>query len=433
MRYDDDYREALHRLSVVDDSDWAMSRRQILKAALAAGGASVALGAGVGLGGGAADATTVGGNLLLIQLAGGNDGFDMLPPTKGKLAQLYQAYRGEIAITNAIPARISGGMASGFGFNPAMPYVASRYKAGRVAVVRGVGYPNASLSHFEAIGVWMVGSGATGPATAGGWIGRWLDTFVKPGLVDAVQIGSSVPLHMQGTTRKASSIDVWEPDFGTSTDDSEQLMYNAIRGYAAQTNARGPLADRFAGATKSMMSINQSVKPLYTTPTALPGEDIVAKLTLAARIFNAGLGVRVISTIQGDYDHHSGEPAKHAETLKALDDGLRAFFTSLKPAMRNRTTVMTFSEFGRKAHSNDSQGTDHGRASHLLVMGEKVRGGMVGNHPKLDGLDTWDDAEPTVDFRSVYSAVVKNWLKGNPATVVGGSFPKLSLFRSGPS
>ena len=105
---------------------------------------------------------------------------------------------------------------------------------------------------------------------------------------------------MVGTTRKASSIDIWEPDFGTSTDFSEQLMYSAVRGYASQPNARGALADKFASATKSMMAINTSVKPLYSTPSALPEDDIVARLTLAARIFNAGLGVRVISVIRSD-------------------------------------------------------------------------------------------------------------------------------------
>ena len=151
MRYDDDYAEAMHRLSVVDDSDDALSRRQVLKTALAAGSAvGLGLGGALTVGGGSAHAAAK-GNLLLIQLGGGNDGFNTLPPMTGQAGSLYRSFRGEIAIPNPITARLNGGRASGFGFHPSLSYVASRYKAGRVAVVRGVGYPNSSLSHFESI------------------------------------------------------------------------------------------------------------------------------------------------------------------------------------------------------------------------------------------------------------------------------------------
>lgn len=427
----DDYAEAMHRLSVVDDTDAGFSRRALLKAALATGtAAGLGLGVGSTLGGGAAHAAAK-GNLVLVQLGGGNDGFNTLVPMTGKLGTLYRAYRGEIAVPDPIVARLGSGRASGFGFHPSLSYLASRYKAGRVAVVRGVGYPNSSLSHFEAILTWMAGASTSGPPTSG-WIGRWLDTFATPGLIDAVQIGSSVPLHMVGSTRKASSIDVWEPDFGTNSDPSEQLMYDALRGYASAANARGALADKMVTATSSMMTINQQVKPLYSTPTALPGSDIVAKLTLAARIFNTGLGVRVISTGQGDYDQHDNQPWTHADNLRALDQGIEAFFTSLKPSLRKRTVLMTFSEFGRKPHANDSRGTDHGRPSVLFVVGERVQGGMFGAHPSLDGLQVWDDAVPTVDFRSVYSAVLKTWLKADPVKIIGKSYARPSIFRGGP-
>ena len=210
-------------------------------------------------------------------------------------------------------------------------------------------------------------------------------------------------------------------------------MYQALKTYTSVPSALGPLADRLAGATKTMLAVNETVKPMYTTPTPISGGGIDAQLTLAARLFNAHLGVRVISTAQGDYDTHADEPGRQGGNLKDLDGALRIFFTTLKPAVRARTVVMTFSEFGRKAHANDSAGTDHGRASNMLVIGERVRGGMYGAHPSFEGLDTWDDAEPTVDFRSVYTSILKTWLGANPVAVIGGSFPRLSLFRTGPA
>ena len=131
---DDDVREAMARLSIVDDTDEGWSRRQVLLAALA--GSAAAVGGASTLGGVEAHAAGSRGNLLIIQLAGGNDAFNMVPPTVGTLAGQYRQARGSLAITDALPARVGRARASSFGFHPSMPFVASQYSAGRVAVVR---------------------------------------------------------------------------------------------------------------------------------------------------------------------------------------------------------------------------------------------------------------------------------------------------------
>lgn len=426
----DDVREAMARLCVVDDTDEGWSRRQVLAAALA-GGAAAVLAGNTALGTRAAEAASVGGNLVLIQLAGGNDAFNMLPPTTGTLATQYRGARGDLAITNALPARIGRGRPSGFGFHPAMPFVASQYRAGRVAVVRGVGYPNHSRSHFDAIATWMTGT-TRGGMSSGGWVGRWLDTLPLPAITDSVQIGYSIPPHMVGLTRKADSLDVWEPGFGTSDDDSTQRALTTLDSFAASAESSGALAVRFAHTMSNTVALNRTVAPLYRQTPALDGEGIEQRLVLAARLLNAGLGIRVISTVHGDFDHHAGELGAHADVLGALDRGLQRFFSTLSPAMARRTTVMTFSEFGRKVHTNDSRGTDHGRAGHLLVLGSRVRGGMFGTHPSLTRLGDWDDPDPTVDFRSVYASVLRNWLRANPRNILGATYPTLNLFRAAP-
>jgi uncharacterized protein (DUF1501 family) len=307
-----------------------------------------------------------------------------------------------------------------------------RARAGKLAIVHGVGYPNPSLSHFDSIATWMYGSGAGGVPNTG-WIGRWLDSF-NGDVFDAVNVGSSVPLHLVGATRKASTVGTSAPDFGASASSWDQRLYGGLNAMAAAPNGRGALAAKITGATSSMMRINKTIKPLYASPTVIDGawNDLTAKLRIAARLFNAGLGVRVVSVTQGDYDQHDDELGTHGQNLANLDGALRAFFGELSPALAHRTTAMTFSEFGRKAHANGSRGTDHGTASSMLLVGERVNGGFHGTHPSLDNLDQWDDLAFTMDFRSVYATVLGTWLGADPKAVLGSNFGALPLFSIGP-
>ena len=71
-----------------------------------------------------------------------------------------------------------------------MSGMAGLWTAGRLAVVRGVGYPHPDHSHFRSMDIWQTAS-PDSPITTG-WIGRWLDaTGDDP--VRAVNIGSVVP------------------------------------------------------------------------------------------------------------------------------------------------------------------------------------------------------------------------------------------------
>jgi uncharacterized protein (DUF1501 family) len=361
-----------------------------------------------------------------VQLAGGNDGLNTVVPMDGTLGDRYRAYRGSLAIPNALS------LGSGLGLHPNLGYLMERARAGKLAIVQGVGYPNPSLSHFDSIATWMCGSGGGGVPTTG-WIGRWLDS-VSGDVFDAVSVGSSVPLHLVGATRKASTVGTSPPSFGASTSSWDQRLYGGLDALAAAPNGRGALAGKISGSTSSMLRINRTVKPLYSSAPAIdaPWNDLTAKMRIAARLFNAGLGVRVVSVTQGDYDQHDDELGTHAMNLAALDTALRAFFTELDPGLARSTVAMTFSEFGRKAHANGSRGTDHGTASPLLVVGEQVNGGFHGAHPSLDNLDQWDDLGFTVDFRSVYATVLSGWLGADADSILNGSFGALPLFATGP-
>lgn len=472
---DHEFADAMRRLSVADDGPTALSRRQFLVRAMAATGGLTAAGMLGRMGTAHAQAvegapappeavnpgspsptapelvtptellptepqtaSVIGeavlppGQLLIIQLGGGNDGLNTLVPMAGALGTDYRAYRGQVAITNPIALNDPlSGAATGFGLHPNLPYLAQLYAQGQVSIVRGVGYAGSTLSHFDTTATWMAGTAAGGPPTTG-WLGRWLDTFPTPGPFDAIQIGSSIPLHLVGATRKASSLPSHEPYFGTSGDASDQLAYRQLAAASSAPSSRGPLADRMNAAFAGAMRINSTALPLYSQPAPLGSSDLVGGLKLAARLFNANLGVRIVSAQQHDYDQHDEELGTHADRLSVLNAALAAFFAELSPAQASRTTVMTFSEFGRKPWANASRGTDHGKASCLFVIGPGAAGGMVGVHPSLTGLGQWDDMEATTDFRQVYASILQTWLGANPTSILGGAYNPVPIFRSGP-
>jgi uncharacterized protein (DUF1501 family) len=88
--------------------------------------------------------------------------------------------------------------------------------------------------------------------------------------------------------------------------------------------------------------------------------------------------------------------------------------------------VMTFSEFGRRVQQNASNGTDHGAAAPMIVLGAKIQQGLVTQHPSLSDLDQ-GDLKHVADFRSVYASVLQNWLETPSKPVLGDQFDLLPI------
>jgi uncharacterized protein (DUF1501 family) len=161
-----------------------------------------------------------------------------------------------------------------------------------------------------------------------------------------------------------------------------------------------------------------------------PATALAGRLRVIARLLKGGVGTRVFYTAQGSYDTHYTQLQLHANLLFELSGALKAFLDDLAAArLADRVLVLCFSEFGRRAAENGSQGTDHGTAGPVFLAGPGVRAGLVGEAPKL--LDLQDgDLKMSVDFRRVYATVLEDWLglPGKPA--LGADFGKLPLLRS---
>jgi len=427
-------RDALRHLSVpADTTKKGLSRRRFLQAAaLGAGGimAGPSLGGFGGLVPGFEDhlaaASPLGpteGVLVVITMGGGNDALNTVVPY-GQPS--YYTKRGSLALA----AGQTLSLASGVGLNPNLAKLKARYNAGKVAIVQGVGVmEQANFSHFESMGYWMNGWAGGGPPSTG-WLGRWLDGLATTNPFAAVSIGSSVPLHLVGATRKALSLSTGGPPFGGVPDPSWDLLYKGIGDYAAASTGMGPLGDMVAGNGQELIQTSAQANKLYGWP--LPKASLTAKLNLAARLINANLGVRVIGITQGDFDSHSNQPNMHPNRMLELDAAIEEFFVKVGSAYSGRAAMLVYSEFGRYPVRNNSNGFDHGWAGNAFVVGDRVAGGLLGT--TLDTANTLGNGhiQPTVDFRTMYGGIVNQWLAGDATALLGTSATPLSLFSSGP-
>src|SRR5256886_7071298 len=108
--------------------------------------------------------------LIVVQMAGGNDGLNTVVPFGDSL---YHQMRPTLAITDARVLPLD----TRLGLHPNLAPLKSLWDSGHLAIVEGVGYPNQSLSHFQAMDIWQTldlsGNGSEG------WLGK-----LVAGLVD---------------------------------------------------------------------------------------------------------------------------------------------------------------------------------------------------------------------------------------------------------
>lgn len=362
------------------------------------------------------------GIIVVLGMYGGNDGANtVVPLTDGH----YIDQRGPLAIAPAATLPLDHRL----GLHPALGTLHALWGAGQLAVVEGVGYPDPDLSHFTSMAIWM--SAIRHGTIHSGWLGRWLDGHLAsgPDLYTAASIGSTVPLHVVGRSRRATSVPPRRAGFGGGTNEADQRLYAAVRDLAAPAG-QGPWHDALAAALRDQVDLAEQLAPVV--PASLPDAPLTASLEVAARLINADLGFRVLETGWGDFDSHAGQASMHPARMVELDAAVARFFEVLDPAWAGRVTVMTFSEFGRTPYSNASGGTDHGTASAMLVFGAHVAGGTYGAHASTAGLQRWERPAHTVDLRSYYASIIDGWLGGGSSEVLGGDFDDLGLFAAAP-
>lgn len=428
LHHDHTASDALRALSF-NNPTGSLSRRRFLQTLLAGAGTAVAASAILPEGVGALiprPTLPTDGVLVIVNLAGGNDGLNTVVPFTDPA---YFAKRPEIAFQPDEVLPITDSL----GLHPNLPFLQSQYAAKRVAIVQGVGFTNPAevdFSHFVQMAKWMRGWGGQGtPGT--GWVGRWLDTQGGNNLLNAVHIGRGVPLHLVGAQRRAVSVPT-APGFGANP--AHSRIYQSARSLADNVNHSSVFAAPLVKTLRDQLDVAATSQPIYASPFAGPSQ-VVKDFEAAARLINAGVGVRVVSITLGGFDHHASQRSTNIYDrgqhilLAELNQGLELFWSTLNTTMSAKTTLMTFSEFGRRIIGNGSKGTDHGAASCMFVMGPHVRSGLHGAHPSLTDTLPNDQLLAQYDFRQVYSSIIGRWLGGDAKEILGANYSPVNLFK----
>jgi uncharacterized protein (DUF1501 family) len=398
-------------------------RRSILSGLAAMGGLALfgdsASAAARFVAGGAQDEEDEGPILVVLQLAGGNDGLCTVVPHAD---DIYHANRDTTRVRAADVLRIDDYR----GFNPLLGGMHRIWERGEMAIVEGVGYPNPNRSHFASFDIWHAAS-LRGKAGGDGWLARLAGELRTGGSNDvnrAVHVGDRLPYSL--FSPETSGVCFRDPG-QYRWDKNEQAICDTADGDMDTASRMARVRNTFLQARDSSAAIRDAVGR-YEPRVEYPDSDLGYSMSVLAALIQGGVGARVLSVELAGFDTHVGQRPRHDYLLTKWDTSLSAFLEDLRgtPAA-DRTTVVVFSEFGRRVAENASVGTDHGTAGPMLVIGPKVKGGLYGRHPTLEELDDGDLIFNT-DFRSVYATLVQDWMKRDAETLLGAAYPTLPLF-----
>jgi len=200
----------------------------------------------------------------------------------------------------------------------------------------------------------------------------------------------------------------------------------------ASFNSADPLVQFIARSTVDACATSARFETVLRSSggesaTADPG--LGGNLRLIARLIRTGMETPIFYTSLDGFDTHAEQPAQHANLLRQVSQELKAFLDDLeKSGEADRVTVLVFSEFGRRLQENAGEGTDHGTAAPVFVLGKKVNLGLFGPRPNLADLE---DLDPkfSIDFRRIYAGLLEGWLKLPPAGILGQGIEPLQVIR----
>ncbi len=382
--------------------------------------------------------------LVVIQLAGGNDGLNTVIPVRN---DHYRQARPRLAIDREEALRLD----DDYALHASMTGMKALYDEGMLAIVHGVGYPNPNRSHFKSMDIWHSASPDGREHT--GWLGRYFDHQCAGSDPCPPESGIAIMKEMPGALRGESFMPV-------AFDRPETLSWTGEKQGKRRNRRRGNKDQQRAEALKRAFDeLNAPDQPEEETPTELeylqrsamnaritadeirrhaagkapvayPNSGLARALNSIGRMIAAEMPTTIYYANHTGFDTHTGQNFRHAQLLTQFSDALSAFMKDLKATGHlDRVTVMTFSEFGRRVKENASGGTDHGEAAPMFVAGSKIRAGFHGTPPSLepDKLNRGDLAW-TTDFRSVYAAMLDDWLGENPQRILGRGVRPLKLF-----
>jgi len=380
-------------------------------------------------------------NLVVLYLAGGNDALSTVIPYTDPF---YFSRRPTIAVPAQNVLQIGTDAANhALGLHPRLTGLRQIFTEGKLAIVQRSGYPNSSRSHFTGTDIWSTANPAN--SVGAGWLGRYLDQLPSP--VDPL-IGwctqREVPHSLIGNRVSVPAIPsisgyaFQSPNTGTEA----TLSRTAMTGLASHLPNDKPHLSFVNATSQAALATLDRVASVgtYNGSVAYGADGLSQAFKAVAGAMVRGIGTKVFWVQTGGYDTHATQNtnaanAGYAALMGSINTSVLTFYTDMKnQGLLQDTLVIVFSEFGRRITENGSNGTDHGAAGVMMVLGGAVNGGVYGTAPNLNPFsgnptleNSGGDVTYETDFRSVYARVIDNWLGASSTSILGGDFRKSTL------
>jgi uncharacterized protein (DUF1501 family) len=371
--------------------------------------------------------------LVVVQLAGGNDGLNtVVPHADDHYARNRHTLRLHVKELQKIDASL--------GFHPGMPAVARLFHEQLLTVVQGVGYPNPNQAHETSMRIWQTGHPSE-PACETGWLGRAADLLYRSGKADvpAAFIGQ-IPLPFTLNAQTAiipSAVSLKDCLLRSLPGPGAETLDLASVAQLSRRERADALLEFMQQSTAASYAMHRKLAEAARKPANVeyPSLGLAQSLRAVAQGIRAEVGVRIFMTElggaePGGFDNHANQRDNHASLLRQLSQSLAAFVEDLRrDRLLDRVLLMTYSEFGRTLAENGRRGTDHGSAAPVFLTGGRLKGGLVGPHPTLDTIENGGGVKHHTDFRRLYATLLDGWLGLDSLTILGGRFDPLDLIR----
>jgi len=351
--------------------------------------------------------------LVLIELKGGNDGLNTVVPYAD---ESYYSLRPQLAIPRDQVIQLDEHTGLHTALKPLLPL----WQPGELAIVQGLGYPSANLSHFRSIEIWHTASRAD-EYLEDGWLSRVFRRSPVPGgyAADGVVVGSHDLGPLAGIGPRVIALA-----------NTERFLRQAHLANPVERGGSAALR-HIARVERDIAKAASRFDARHEFRTEFPRTAFGDAVRTASQVIASRAGVAVVKLTLDGFDTHSNQAGTHARLLQTFAEGMVALRQALVELGRwDSTLVMTYAEFGRRPKQNQSGGTDHGTVNAHFLAGGRVKGGLYGAAPALDRLDGSGNPAFAVDFRQLYATVLERWWGMDSAALLGGRFGSLDVIKA---
>lgn len=368
-----------------------------------------------------------GKTLIVVFQRGGCDGLNVVVPFA---EPNYYAMRPTLAIAPPDPNNPNAALNlnGSLGLHPSMSAMHDLFLQGQLAVMPTVHYPNASRSHFSSqhyIETAKTTERNGEQLSDDGWLNRHMQSQIFPAAFRAVSMGRGEIAQSLVGSADAKSISSLA-DFSVGINEQEEALLlqriNSVYGQTPEALTNHQLLHRFGSQLVNDLGVISQIRDQEYVPdngAIYPNNSFARDLRQVAQLIKSGVGLELATVNIGGWDTHANQANQLPGLLTRFSESIAAFNQDMGGFM-NDVVVLTCTEFGRTAHENGSQGTDHGHAASWFAIGGGIQGGIYGQWPGLeeDQLNNGRFLESTLDCHDVYGDIVSQHLLNNDLSTV---------------